>query len=94
LQQISQELQSLSDIQNLFSKPNQEIQFFNLSSISQSINNFILSIFQKINNHSDIISKFINLFYYNIEDFCINKASETISTLHEQLYSFRNSIDF
>jgi hypothetical protein len=86
------ELESLSSIQNLFSTPNKENQPFNLSSISQSLNNFILSNFKNINQHSEIISQFINIFYSNIEDFSITNISEAISILQKQLNSFRNSI--
>jgi hypothetical protein len=47
---------------------------------------------KKVNSNTEIISKLINLFYSNVEDFSINQISETISTLQEQLNSFRNSI--
>jgi hypothetical protein len=59
----------------IFFTPNKENQLFNLSSISQSLNNIILSNFKKINQYSKIISKFMKLFYSNAEDFSITQIS-------------------
>jgi hypothetical protein len=65
-QQFSQELQSLSDIQNLFSTHKNKTQSFNLSSISQSLNQSIQSNFKKFDQYSKVLSNIMNLLYSNV----------------------------
>jgi hypothetical protein len=82
-QQISKIIQLLFDTQNLLSKHENENQLFNLSSFSKLFNNSILSNLKKINQYSEIISKFMNIFYHNDEQFSINQISKIISTLQK-----------
>jgi hypothetical protein len=94
--QISNEVQTLSQIQySLIKSTNKNLkqpQSLNLSSISKPLQESVNTKINEIDQYQNIIVDFMNILFYLNKDFSIEKVSETISNLQEQLNSFRSSI--